>query len=388
MSGAIDGLLNEAVARGDVAGVVAMATDAGGVFYQGTAGMRVAGGSVAMTPDTVFWIASMTKALTSVAAMLLVEEGRLALDAPIGELLPALAAPRVLEGFDVAGQPKLRPARNKVTLRHLLTHTSGYSYERWSDALKRAHAALGLSRVPRDAGELAREPLLFEPGTGWSYSIATDLVGQAVAAASGQGFDVFMRERVFAPLGMTDATFRLDDEQRGRFAGLHQRAADGTLTPVAQYVGNGIGFLAGGGALCCTAGDYVRFLRMLLGGGVLEGRRLLKAETVDEMGRNQIGDLMVQKMLTTDPASSHDAEFFPGMVQKWGLGFLINTAPAPSGRSPGGLAWAGLGNTYYWLDRARGVAGVLMTQSLPFADPRVLALLWDFERAVYRLRDS
>lgn len=388
MSDRIDRLLGEAVARGDAAGVVAMAATADGVFYQGAAGLREAGGSVAMTADTVFWIASMTKALTSVAAMLLVEEGRLELDAPIGTLLPALAAPRVLEGFDGTGAPKLRPARNPITLRHLLTHTSGYSYERWSVDLKRAHAALGLSRVPRDADELAREPLLFEPGTGWSYSIATDLVGQAVAAASGMTFDAFMRERVFAPLGMADAAFRLDDAQRARFAGLHQRAAGGALIPIAQYAGGGTGFLAGGGALCCTAGDYIRFLRMLLGGGVLEGRRLLKAETVAEMGRNQIGDLLVQRLVTADPASSHDAEFFPGMAQKWGLGFLINTERAHSGRSPGGLAWAGLGNTYYWLDPARGVAGVLMTQSLPFADPRTLGLLWAFERAVYRLTDG
>jgi methyl acetate hydrolase len=388
MTDRIGAALDQAVRRGDVAGAVAMAATRDGVLYQGTAGLREAGGSQAMTADTVFWIASMTKAITSVAAMMLVEEGRLSLDAPIGALLPALAAPQVLEGFGADGAPKLRPARSAVTLRHLLTHSSGYSYERWSADLLRAHAALGLKRVPRDAAELAREPLLFDPGTGWSYSISTDLVGMAVAAASGQKLDDFMAARIFAPLGMADSAFTLSESQRARMTGLHQREADGGLRPIPQTVGNGLGFLAGGGGLCSTAPDYLRFLQMLLGGGALDGTRLLRAETVAEMGRNQIGELGVRPMVTTDPASSADADFFPGMAQKWGLGFLINTERAPSGRSPGGLAWAGLGNTYYWIDPTRGVAGVLMTQSLPFADPRVVELLWAFEREVYRLTDG
>jgi len=388
MTDRIDAALQEATRRGDVAGVVAMAASADGVLYQGAAGLREAGGSAAMTTDTVFWIASMTKAITSVAAMMLVEQGRLSLDAPLGALLPALAAPRVLEGFAPDGSPLLRPARTAVTLRHLLTHTSGYSYERWSADLLAAHQKLGLSRVPRDWDELAREPLLFDPGTGWSYSIATDLVGKAVEAASGQALDAFMQAHIFAPLGMRDSGFTLDAARAARLARVHARQPDGGLAPMEFPVGQGLGFLAGGGGLCSTAGDYLRFLRMLLGGGALDGVRLLTPESVAEMGRNQIGELAFQTMHTTSPATSYDANFFPGMVQKWGLGFLINTERTPSGRSPGGLAWAGLGNTSYWLDPARGVAGVLMTQSLPFADPRTLDLLWTFEREVYRLADA
>jgi CubicO group peptidase (beta-lactamase class C family) len=341
-----------------------------------------------MTDDTVFWIASMTKAITSVAAMMLVEQGALSLDAPIATLLPALADPQVLEGFGPDGTPRLRPARGAVTLRQLLTHSSGYGYERWNADLARAHKALGLRRVPASWDELAREPLLFDPGTDWNYSISTDLVGKAVEAASGLDLGAFFQTRIFAPLGMTDSGFLLNDARRARLARVHQRQPDGGLLPIDFPVGDGRGFLQGGGGLCSTAADYMRLLRLLLAGGALDGVRLLAPGTVAEMGRNQIGALRVRPMLTASPETSADADFFPGMVQKWGLGFLINTERAASGRSPGGLAWAGLGNTYYWMDPARGVAGVVMTQSLPFADPRALALLWAFERAVYRLTDG
>ncbi len=385
---AIDAVLEAAVARGDVAGVVAMAGNRDGLLYQGTAGVREAGSSQAMTSDTVFWIASMTKAITSVAAMMLVEQGRLALDAPIGDLLPALAAPQVLEGFAADGTPRLRPARTTMTLRHLLTHTSGFGYERWSADLAAAHSGLGLRRVPTNWDELAREPLLFDPGTDWNYSISTDVVGKAVEAASGVSLAEFLQTRIFAPLGMVDSTFLLSEAQQARLARVHQRQPDGTLLPIEYPVGNGRGFLVGGGGMCGTAADYMRLLRLLLAGGTLDGVRLLAPATVAEMSRNQIGELKVRPLLSIAPDSSADAEFFPGMVQKWGLGFLINTERAPSGRSPGGLAWAGLGNTYYWIDPTRGIAGVVMTQSLPFADPRALALLWAFERELYRQTDG
>jgi CubicO group peptidase (beta-lactamase class C family) len=388
MTQAIDAVLEAAVARGDAAGVVALAGNRDGLLYQGTAGVRAAGTAQAMTADTVFWIASMTKAVTSVAAMMLVEQGRLSLDAPIADLLPALAAPQVLEGFAANGTPRLRPARSTMTLRHLLTHTSGFGYERWSADLQTAHSRLGLRSVPTNWDGLAREPLLFDPGTDWNYSISTDVVGKVIEAASGTTLAEFLQTRICAPLGMADSTFLLTDAQRARLARVHQRQPDGTLLPIDYPVGNGRGFLVGGGGMCGTAADYMRLLRLLLSGGTLDGVRLLAPETVAEMSRNQIGALTVRPLLTISPETSADAEFFPGMVQKWGLGFLINTERTPSGRSPGGLAWAGLGNTYYWMDPTRGVAGVVMTQSLPFADPRVLALLFAFERELYRMIDD
>ena len=324
----------------------------------------------------------MTKAITSVATMQLVEQGKLSLDGPIGTVLPHLAAPMVLDGFD-GPMPRLRPAAGPITLRQMLTHTAGFGYDVWNEDLKRATDALGLPGRPTSIDELARFPLLFDPGTRWNYSIATDIVGHVIEAASLMKIDDYLATHVTGPLGMADTTFTLSDAQRPRLVAMHQRAADGSLGAGDRPAGNGPAFLAGGGGLCSTAGDYTRFLRMLLRGGTLDGARILSAETVAEMGRNHIGALEVLPMRSAAPASSYDCELFPGMVKKWGLGFLINTAAGPDGRSAASLAWAGLVNTYFWLDLTAGVAGVLLTQSMPFADPKVLDLLGAFERGVY-----
>ena len=383
----IDALLEAAVARGAVAGVVALAGDANGILYEAAFGKRDLAGDAAMDAETVFWFASMTKIVTSVAAMQLVEQGKLSLDAPIASVLPGLGAPQVLEGFASDGSPRLRPARGAITLRHLLTHTAGFGYDTWNAELGPAIAALGLPRVPETAEQQARTPLLFDPGTKWNYSIATDLAGQAVAAASGQDFASYLAAHVLGPLGMVDCAFVMTADQGARKARMHQRQPDGSLTPSGFITGAPGTVARGGGGLHGTGRDYMRFLRMMLNGGSLDGARILRPETVAEMGRNQIGTINGEKMHTAVPASSYDAEFFPGMVTKWGLGFLINTERSAAGRSPGGLCWAGLGNTYYWIDPVRGIAGVLLTQSLPFADPQVVDLLWDFERAVYAAVD-
>jgi methyl acetate hydrolase len=383
----IDAVLEAAVARGAVAGVVALAGDTNGILYEAAFGKRDLASDAAMDAETMFWFASMTKIITSVAAMQLVEQGKLSLDAPISTVLPGLAAPQVLEGLAPDGTPRLRPARGAITLRHLLTHTAGFGYETWNAELGPAIAALGLPRVPETAEQHARTPLLFDPGTRWNYSIATDLVGQAVAAASGQDFDRYLAAHVLRPLGMVDCTFVMTADQAARKARLHTREPDGSLTPNDLVTGMPGTLPRGGGGLHGTGRDYMRFLRMMLNGGSLDGVRILRPETVAEMGRNQIGAINGEKMMSAAPVTSYDAEFFPGLVTKWGLGFLINTERSASGRSPGGLCWAGLGNTYYWIDPRRGIAGVLLTQSLPFADPRVVDLLWDFERAAYAAVD-
>jgi CubicO group peptidase (beta-lactamase class C family) len=288
----------------------------------------------------------------------------------------------VLDGWD-GPMPRLRPAARPITLRHLLAHAAGYGYDTWNAELSRACAALGVSPRPGSAAELARVPLLFDPGARWNYGINTDIVGHAVEAASGMRLDAYLDAHVTGPLGMVDTTFTLSEAQRPRLVAVHQRQADGSLGAGQRAAGNGPGFLAGGGGLCSTGADYVRFLRMLLRGGTLDGARVLAPETVAEMGRNQLGAQDVVPMITAMPASSYDCELFPGMVKKWGLGFLINTAAVPGGRGAGSLAWAGLVNTYFWLDPAAGVGGVILTQSLPFADPKVLALLAALEQGVY-----
>jgi len=379
---AIDAALARATAAGEVAGAVAMATTASDLLYQGCFGAADLASGRPLRPDAIFRIASMTKAITSVAAMQLVERDKLSLDGPIAAVLPHLAAPMVLDGWN-GPMPVLRPAAGPITLRHLLSHTAGYGYDIWNPELTRACKALGLPARPGTVDELARTPLLFDPGARWNYGIATDIVGHAIEAASGMALDSYLAAHITGPLGMADTTFTLTDAQRPRLVAVHQRQPDGSLGAGERPAGRGPGFLAGGGGLVGTAGNYLRFLRMLLRGGTLDGARILAPETVAEMARNQIGDLLVQKMASSVPSSSYDCDLFPGMAQKWGLGFLINTQEGPNGRGAGSLAWAGLVNTYFWIDPAAGIAGLILTQSLPFADPKALALLGALEQGVY-----
>jgi methyl acetate hydrolase len=378
-----DQVLERAVEAGEVAGVIALAADDGGVVYQGAFGKREVNTGPDMTPDTVVWIASMTKAVTSVAAMQLVEQGRVGLDEPLSERLPELASIQVLEGFDDAGQPRLRPPRRPITLRHLLTHTAGFTYDIWSADMIRYQECVGLPGIVECKNATLQTPLLFDPGERWEYGINIDWVGKTVERLSGQSLEAYFREHIFGPLGMADTGFIIGPEQRTRLASMHVRQPDGSLQAIEFVLTQEPEFFMGGGGLYSTGPDYLAFLRMLLGGGQLGDVRVLRSETVEEMASNQIGDLAVTLLKSAIPSSSNDAEFFPGMLKKWGLGYMISTEQGPTGRAAGSLAWAGLGNTYYWIDPTRRLTGVLLTQVLPFADARVLDLFENFERAIY-----
>ncbi len=379
----IDDVLRQAVASGAVPGVVAMAATADGLCYQGAFGMRQLGGATPMSLDTVFRIASMTKAITSVAALQLVEAGKLTLDGPVPAIDPALAAPQVLTGFDAQSQPQLRRAKRPITLKHLLTHTAGFCYEIWNPDVERYVAATGMPQM--GSGKLAalRQPLMFDPGERWEYGINIDWAGRLVEEASGQKLDAYCREHIFAPLGMIDTGFVASPGQRARQAVVHQREADGSLTPQPLETPIEREFLAGGGGLYSTASDYLAFLEALLQGGTLKGRQILKPETVALMGENHIGGLQAGILKTNSPAMTNDVDLFPGQSVRWGLGYMLTPEPGPNGRSAGSVTWAGLFNTYYWLDPARRVAGLIMTQILPFADGPTVALYGAFERAVY-----
>lgn len=378
-----DRVLEQAVADGEVPGVAALAADETGVIYEGAFGKRTQGQDAAMTPDTVGWIASMTKAITSVAAMQLVEQGKLSLDEPLGALLPELAAPQVLEGFANDGSPRLRPARRPITLRRLLSHTAGFCYSIWNAEMLRYEQQAGVPGIIECKDAALNLPLVFDPGERWEYGINIDWAGKAVEAVSGQRLEAYLRANIFGPLGMNDSGFVLGAAQRERLAGMHARNADGSLAVIPFELPQEPEFYMGGGGLYSTGRDYLAFLQMLLHGGSFNGARVLQPETVAEMARNQIGDLTVGLLTTAIPASSNDAEFFPGMVKKWGLGYMITTEEAPTGRSPGSVAWAGLANTYYWLDPAKRLTGVLLTQILPFADAAVLGCFDRFERTIY-----
>jgi CubicO group peptidase (beta-lactamase class C family) len=226
-------------------------------------------------------------------------------------------------------------------------------------------------------------PLVFDPGDHWDYGINIDWVGLAVEAVSGQSLEEYFKEWITGPLGMAATAFALSPAMRARVAGLHARQPDGSLAPIEFEWPQSPEFLMGGGGLYSTAGDYLCFLQMLMNGGTLNGQQVLRRETAAEINRNQIGDLNVTKLKTAVPAASNDAEFFPGMIKKWGLAYMITIEDASTGRSAGSGAWAGMFNTYYWLDPKRSVAGVLCTQVLPFADAKVLDLFTGFETALY-----
>lgn len=369
--------LESAFAASGLAGAVTMILDADGVRYARAFGATAADGPP-MAEDTLFQIASMTKALVSVGAMQLVEQGRLSLDAPIGDVLPELADPQVLTGFDAAGQPQTRSAAGPLTLRHLLTHTSGFGYAFIHPEVLQYYGAVGMPQ----AGSLdtIRMPLMFDPGTRWEYGVSTDWVGWAIEAVTGMRLGEYLGAHVFAPLGMHDTAFR--DALPDGAAKVHARTPDGALQVVPVFLGGGE-FDMGGGGLTSTAPDYARFLRMMLRGGELDGARVLRAETVAEMGRNQVGPLRAGYMGTAMPDMASPFDTFPDQHTGWGLGFLINPEPGPNGRSPGSLAWAGIFNSYYWIDPVKGVAGVFMSQLSPFGDAGALDMYGALERMAY-----
>ena len=379
----IDAVLRHATDTKEVPGVVAMAANDKGVIYEGAFGTRDLVQGPAMTLDTIFRLASMTKAVTSVAAMQLVEQGKLQLDQPIGNVLPELSAPQVLDGFDDSGAPRLRPAKRPITLRHLLTHTAGFGYEFLNADLIRY---VKVSGTPSGAtGKLAslRMPLVFDPGERWEYGINLDWVGRTVEAISGLPLEVYFRQHIFAPLGMSDTDYVISAAQRSRLVSVHQRKEDGSLEPVEPKDPPWREFWSGGGGLYSTGRDYLVFLQMLMHQGRFNGAQLLRPQTVALMGQNQIGDIRAGVAKTAMPERSNDFDFFPGMSCKWGLGYMLTPQPGPNGRSAGSVTWAGIFNTYYWLDPQKRIAGVFLTQILPFADHKAVALYGEFESGIY-----
>ncbi|MEA2832829.1 MAG: methyl acetate hydrolase [Methylobacteriaceae bacterium] len=384
----LDALFQRAAQRQEIPGVVVVATSDSDIIYEGAFGKRDLGKSDAMTIDSVFWIASMTKAVTAAGAMQLVERGKLQLDEPLGRLIPELASLKVLDGFDESGAPQLRATTRPVTLRQLMTHTSGFCYDMWNADMSRYIEQTGLPRVISCEKKALSLPLASEPGTRWEYGISIDFVGQAVEAASGKRLDAYLRDNLFAPLGMNDTGFKLGDDQRRRLVGMHARQPDGSLTPMPFEMPQEPEFHMGGGGLYSTAHDYVRFIRIILNKGTLEGNRVLKPETVAMMAKNHIGELNMGKMPAAIPQVTNDVDLYPDQDKKWGLSFMINTQRTAEGRSAGSLAWAGLANTYYWIDPTRNVGGMILTQLFPFADKTVLGLFSEFERAVYEALDG
>jgi methyl acetate hydrolase len=382
----VDAVLRAAVSAEDVPGVVAMAASETGVVYEGAFGSRRVHEAPAMTRDTIFRVASMVKLITTVAALRLVEQGKLSLDAPVPEIDPIVAAPQVLDGFDPAGKPLLRPAKRPISLHDLLTHTAGFVYRLWDSQALNYYKAIDKMRGA-ERSKLPRTPLMFDPGERWQYGGNIDWVGRIVQAVSGEPLDAHFQKHIFEPLGMNDTGFVISPMQWAREASGHRRQPDGSLK--AEPMGHPPKWppapqsFSGGGGICSSAPDYLTLLRMLMNGGAFDGVRTLRPDTVALMGQNQIGQIDVGVLRTTAPAVSNNVNFFPGAKLKWGFGHMITTEAVPEGRSAGSLTWAGIYNTYYWIDPKKRIAAVFMTQVLPFADERVLRVYRQFERGIY-----
>jgi CubicO group peptidase (beta-lactamase class C family) len=286
----------------------------------------------------------------------------------------------VFQTFDArTGQYQLRPSTKPITVRHLLTHTSGLGYVFTSPTLR--------DFKPRAGETYPVGPLLFEPGEQWMYGTSTDMIGRLVETVSGRKLNDYFRRHIFAPLRMTDTSYNVSADKARRLVSAHHRAGarlDGNIVALATQPARTVRRPSGGGGLVSTASDYGRFMQMLLNGGELDGRRVLRAETVALMGQNHIGAVSVPALKSTVPRS-RDFSFIADGRDKWGLGFLITTDQVQGKRSPGSLSWAGISNTYFWIDPKRGIAGVVLMQFLPFADPQALAVYDAFERAAYRL---
>ncbi|BCM86072.1 serine hydrolase domain-containing protein [Methylobacterium indicum] len=382
---AADTILRGAVATDQgVSGVVAMATDREGTVYEGAAGTRRLGEEAAMTTDTVFALFSTTKAVTGTAALQLVEEGRLDLDAPARTYLPEIGQLQVIDGFGEDGTPLLRAPKRDITTRMLLTHTAGFGYDFFNATYARLAAERGQPSVITGSKAALTTPLLFDPGERWEYGSNLDWCGQIVEAITGERLDEVFRARIFEPLGIRETAFSLSEALRARAAGMQARQAGGALSAMPFELPQDPEVQMGGHGLYGTVGDYMRFIRMWLNDGQGEGGRVLRPETVRMAAQNHLDGQRVTMMPGVIPALSNDAEFFPGLPKSWGLSFMINDAPAPTGRPAGALGWAGLANLFYWIDRTSGVGGFWATQILPFGDPASFGGYLAFETALYR----
>jgi len=378
----VEGLVNAAIERGALPGATVIVVGRDGVREEVTAGRTSIEGGDPVTPETMFRLASMTKALASVAALQLVEQGRVGLDDAVTAIVPGEV--QVLDGFD-GDTPVLRAPASPPTLRQLLSHTAGHGYFFLNEDLVRYHEVAGVPSILTGERAALATPLVADPGTRWEYGINTDWVGLVVEAISGQSLGDYLAEHVFGPLGMTDTTFTPTPEQRARLMRLHQRQPDGSLGFAEIDLPETPEWHAGGHGAYGTARDYARFVTALLRDGELDGARILQAETVELALSDQLGGIALPELLrSTVPELSNDVPALP-FEQGWGLGFHLMLEDVPGMRHAGSGDWAGLFNSYFWIDRAGGTGVVFMTQVLPFFDHQVIETLLGVEQAVYAI---
>lgn len=381
---ATDAILARSLSNGDLLNVVGIAANNESNIYQGAFGPLSRTNDQPTALDTIFRIASMTKAVTSVAAMQSIERGLLQLDAPVYNYIPAFSELKILEGIDKSsGHPIYRQPKNPVTVKQLLTHTSGFGYEMWNTQLRDAVAGGVMPGIFSKADGILDAPLVFDPGSQWHYGVSTDWLGRLVEVVHGKTLDTVFDEFILEPLGMNDTHFILPENKHARLVPAQARQEDGTLTELPSAPPSEPTFMRGGDGLFSTASDYILFLRALLGKGELNGVRILNPDTVALMGQNHIGGLQAGAMNTVNPGMSNSFNISPNSIDKFGLGFLVHSDGVPGGRSAGSLSWAGIYNSYFWIDPALSVCGLILTQVLPFYDEKAVSTLRDFEVSIY-----
>lgn len=359
-----------------VPGIVCGVADRAGTRLQVAAGVQNSQTRQSMTNESIIAIASMTKPITTMAALQLFEQGLIGLDNPVSDYLPELAGLKLRVGFDEQGRQQLRAPDKVPTLRQLLTHTSGFVYEVWNK-----NAAIAASRGQIQSAFSAdglNVPLDFEPGERWEYGIGIDWAGRVVEKMSGKALDVYFDDHIFSKLGMKDTAFSVPPDQQFRHADVHRRGSAGFVAEPRFPVSVG-----GGGGLQSTVSDYIEFMRCILNMGSGNGNTLLQPDTVALMLANQIGDLSVGPVLSQMSDMSCDFDLTFSVGAKWSLGFLLHEVQAPAGRMPGSVSWAGLFNSFFWIDPSSDLCAVIATQLLPFCDPLAVHMLSEFERLIY-----
>ena len=372
---ALSTFLKDATDRGDVPGVVVAVVDKDGSLYNEAFGKSSTLKSTPMTKDTIFNMASMTKPVTSVAIMILVDEGKLKLDDEVAKYLPKWKDPLVISKFNAADASyETRPAKRPITIRHLLTHTSGIGYGFASPMLTKI-----MEKTKKAELDL---PLLFDPGESWAYGASTRVLGHVVEAISGQKIDAYLQARILGPLGMNDTSYLVPTTKYSRVVAVNARGTDGKFverpmpaTLPAQVQGDG--------GLYGTASDYGLFLRMLLNRGTLNGKRILSEASVKTIFANHMGNVVVQPQESANQSLSRN---FPVGAGKdhWGLGFQLAADKLPNRRSPGSGTWAGIFNTHFFIDPSREIGVVIMMQTLPFYDEASMKVYAGAEEAVYK----
>ena len=379
----LDAVLRNAVESGAVPNVVGIAANRSGVIYSGAAGPRKVGEAGEVGVDSVFWIASMTKMVTTVAALQLREERKLDFDAPVATYLPEWDKLQVLDGFD-GDTPRLRAPKSTASVANLVTHTTGATYWFWNADTVRYEELTGQPNVVTGTLAALHAPLVADPGSRFEYGTNTDFLGRVVEAASGVNLKDYFAQHITGPLGMVDTGFVPRADQSDRRVTLHAPDGSGGWVPTDFALPTEPEYWTGGHGLYSTPQDYLRFQQMLLHGGTFNGAHVLSPDSVADAFVNHIGDLNVPEVIPT-AFPMHSADFVAGPNRKWGWGLLINTLDQPGMRGAGSGAWAGLGNTHFWVDPKNGIAGAIYSQFFPFVTPDSMQVYADFERGVYRL---